>query len=107
MFKRGIGVPALLSVALILIFSAASTGVVIYSIAQNVTIESIVTQTHLACINNQCLVINGSGQNQCQTPQTNCIPPIDTHLSCINQQCTRVQGAGIDNCSPEASVCNV
>jgi hypothetical protein len=107
MFKRGIGVPALLIISLILVFSAASTGVVIYSIAQNITVQSIVTQTHLACINNQCVVVNGSGQNQCQTPQTNCVPPANTYLSCVNQQCTRVQGSGTNSCSPEASLCDI
>src|SRR3989344_191013 len=107
MYKRAMGVPALLIVALILIFSAASTGVVVYSIAKNITVQSIVTHSHLACIDNQCIVVNGSGQNQCQTQGASCFPPIDTHLSCVNQQCTRVQGSGTDACSPEAEICNI
>ena len=107
MYKRAMGVPALLIVALILIFSAASTGVVVYSIAKNITVQSIVTHSHLACIDNQCIVVNGSGQNQCQTQGASCFPPINTHLSCANQQCTRVQGSGTDACSPEAGICNI
>ncbi len=62
--------------------------------------------THLACVNQACVVVAGGGSNLC-TSNTQCQNNTNqTHLACLSNTCTLVQGGGSNQCSPQGSTCN-
>ncbi len=62
-------------------------------------------QTHLACVNQACVVVAGGGANLCANNAQCQNSTNQTRLTCINNACTRVQGTGNNTCSPQGSVC--
>ncbi len=58
-------------------------------------------QTHLACLNNTCSLVTGSGNNTCSPIGSFCgqPPQNQTHLACVNRLCTVVNGTGANQCS--------
>ena len=62
-------------------------------------------QTHLACVNQACVVVAGGGANLCANNAQCQNSTNQTRLTCINNMCTRVNGTGSNTCSPQGSVC--
>lgn len=63
--------------------------------------------THLACVNQACVAVNGTSTNQCQT-NFDCQNNVTniTHLACINLACISVNGTGINLCTTNADCQN-
>lgn len=56
--------------------------------------------THKECSNGQCIIVQGSGTDQCQT-DSECNGA--THKICSNNQCITVSGVGTDECAIDAN----
>jgi len=77
------------------------TNVLVGSTGTSVTVTETV-ETHLACVNEACVEVTGSGLDSCTvaTQADDCAEDIvETHLICQNEACVEVTGAGIDECS--------
>lgn len=62
------------------------------------------TPKHLACVNEACVLVDGSGQNTCSS-DSDCIPKKEkeeTHLICKDKQCKEVSGKGDSECSKDS-----
>lgn len=53
-----------------------------------------INQTHLACVNSMCSLVNGSGTNTCSPVGMPCNITNQTHLACIKNTCRVVAGGG-------------
>lgn len=62
-------------------------------------------QTHLACVNQACVVVAGGGANLCANNAQCQNSTNQTRLTCINNMCARVNGTGSNTCSPQGSAC--
>jgi hypothetical protein len=58
-------------------------------------------QTHLACVNNACVSVNGVGNNTCTT-NAQC-----SHLACVNRTCSLVPGPGRAECASKDARCGI
>ena len=70
------------------------------AVRANRTVE--INLTHMECINQACVVVNGTGVNQC-TSSLECSNETNlTHLECVNQACApvnnTVNGTNMDLC---------
>lgn len=57
--------------------------------------------THLACRNNSCVKVEGSGSNQCSPEGSSC-GAAETHSECRMNSCVKVNGPGADRCRVSA-----
>ena len=64
------------------------------------------SDTHLACVNQACTKVAGTGANLC-TSNAQCQNNANqTHLACSNLACTPVSGAGANTCATNAECQN-
>jgi|GEM_PF-1618770 hypothetical protein len=54
--------------------------------------------SHLACQNDTCTKVSGSGSNQCVAEGDACVGG-SSHLACQNDACVAVSGSGSDQCA--------
>lgn len=64
----------------------------------NINIEQ---EVHKGCYNYQCVLIEGSGPDECFSVE-DCLPE-NYHTECINNVCALVEGEGNNSCSSESN----
>ncbi|HOW57821.1 MAG TPA: PKD domain-containing protein [Smithellaceae bacterium] len=62
---------------------------------------------HMECVNSQCVCVEGSGADECESAQDCVCLDQEHHLECIYGMCECVVGAGINECSFIDQVCVV
>ncbi len=82
----------------------AGTGIAPDGIAHGFILIPLDDQNHLACVNLQCVLIPGQGQDLCNN-NSDCNADLNHHLACVNQSCVSVPGQGQDLCQTNAD-CN-